>query len=216
MQEAGGGGLELARLRAQLRPQGILIAAWRIKPGNEAAAPQSLADAPLERRRASGAARLAARQLLGEIGADARAELPRSASGAPQWPANIVGSLAHDELFAIAAAAWRGGALGLQGIGVDIEPAEALPADLYDYVLSGSERSDCAGDPIKARLIFACKEACYKAIYPLDGARLDYHDIAIDLAAQTARLRDGRSLRLWLKADERLIAVAAIFARGSD
>ena len=39
------------------------------------------------------------------------------------------------------------------------------------------------------RLIFAGKEAVYKAIHPLDGTPLDFPDIESRLAEKTAALR---------------------------
>lgn len=46
-------------------------------------------------RRASGAARIVARQLLARLGC-AQTELPKESSGAPRWPFGVVGSLAHE------------------------------------------------------------------------------------------------------------------------
>jgi 4'-phosphopantetheinyl transferase EntD len=41
-------------------------------------------------------------------------------------------------------------------------------------------------------LLFAIKEAVYKAAYPLDRAFLEHHDVEVDLAARTAETRHGR------------------------
>ena len=202
--------LDLAPLRASLLPFGVLVAARRIRAGDEAAfpAPEGAA-APLDlsRRRASGAARIAARGLLAALGADPKAPLVKAPSGAPVWPAGFVGSLAHDEAYAVAAVGPRGRVLGL---GVDIEPAEPLPADLVDFVLSEGERRETGGDRVAARLVFAAKEAVYKAVHPLDGSALEYPDIEIRLAEGAAILRDGRRLRLFTLAESRLIAAALV------
>src|SRR5262245_1837514 len=53
-------------------------------------------------RRASGAARIVARELLKRLGQPEGA-LPRTPGGAPAWPAGVVGSLAHDSRVAVAA-----------------------------------------------------------------------------------------------------------------
>src|SRR5258706_3940410 len=53
-------------------------------------------------RRASGAARIVARQLLRRLGRPECA-LPRGSGGAPTWPRGITGSLAHDSSVAVAA-----------------------------------------------------------------------------------------------------------------
>jgi 4'-phosphopantetheinyl transferase EntD len=207
------GGLELASLRAALAPYGVVIDARRIGPGDDAAFVDSGDVATmvnLSRRRASGAARIVARRLLGELGSDAAATLRRSPSGAPLWPEGIAGSLAHDDEWAVAAAARRARLAehSVKGLGVDIEPAETLPADLVAYVLSDEERRRTGTDGVIGRLVFACKEAVYKAIHPLDGSPLDYSDIEIRLDDSTATLCDGRSLRLFTGGGPRLVAVA--------
>jgi 4'-phosphopantetheinyl transferase EntD len=199
--------LDCATLGEALKPFGVLIGVRRIRAGDEAAFadPGAVTPGNLARRRASGAARIAARDLLGELGADAAAPLIRSPSGAPEWPAGVIGSLAHDDDFAVAAVARRG---RLAGLGVDVEPAEPLPPDLVDFVLSAAERRQTKGDRIKQRLVFAAKEAVYKAIHPLDGAPLEYADIEVRLGEGRAMLRDGRRLQLVTLAGERLVAVA--------
>ncbi|HKN29667.1 MAG TPA: 4'-phosphopantetheinyl transferase superfamily protein [Roseiarcus sp.] len=204
---------DLTALRAELAAYGALVTARRIRLGDEAAFADPRPEARVERRRASGAARIAARALLDELGADGSAPLPRSPSGAPLWPAGIVGSLAHDEAFALAAAARRG---RLVGLGVDVEPAEALPEEVIDMVLSGAERRATGGDGVAQRLVFVAKEAVYKAINPLDGSWLDFADIEVGLAEGTATLRDGRRLRIIPFAGERLVAVALMEAAGVD
>ncbi len=198
---------DCAQLRAALQEFGASIGARRIRPGDEAA----FADpgpANLARRRASGAARIVARDLLSQLGADAAAPLARSPAGAPVWPRGFVGSLAHDADFAVAVAARRG---RLIGIGVDVEPAEPLPADVVDFVLSGAERREAMDDRVAQRLVFVAKEAVYKALNPLDGAPLEFEDIAVALAEGRATSSDGRTLRLLTLAGERLVAVALAF-----
>ena len=198
--------LDLAPLRTALVPHAVLVAARRIALGDEAGfASAGQNHGSLLRRRASGAARIAARVLLAELGADPSAPLARAASGAALWPNGIIGSLAHDDEFAVAAAARRG---RLVGVGIDIEPAEPLPEDVVELVLSREEQSEAQDDGVAQRLVFVAKEAVYKAIHPLDGTPLDFPDIEIRLAEKTATLRDGRRLELILFAGERLIAVA--------
>jgi 4'-phosphopantetheinyl transferase EntD len=202
--------LDCAPLRAALEPFGVGVGARRIRRGDEAAFADRRGSTPvhLARRRASGAARIVARSLLGDLGADAQAPLPRSPSGAPLWPDGILGSLAHDDAFAVAAVARLG---RLAGLGVDVEPAEPLPGDLIGLVLSAAERAETEGDGVKQRLVFAAKEAVYKAIHPLDGTPLEYGDIEVGLGEGTAVLRDGRRIRLVTFAGKRLVAVALAF-----
>jgi 4'-phosphopantetheinyl transferase EntD len=104
----------------------------------------------------------------------------------------MVGSLAHDATVAVAALAKRADYLG---IGIDIEPAEPLAPDLVEMVATPTERAAMQDGPLGSRLLFAIKEAVYKATYPLDRVFLDHHDVEVDLAARTATIRNGRTLR---------------------
>jgi len=181
----------------RLAALGVRLAIRAIAPGDEAAFAEP--GEPLARRRASGAARVAARVALAALGGPADAALPRSPGRFPLWPPGFVGSLAHDEEIAVAVAARSERAAAL---GVDIEPAKPLPEDVAGIVLKQSERLACARDPTLSRAVFAAKEAVYKAINPLDGSPLEYEDIEVNLAGGTARLRDGRALRLvWERGD---------------
>ena len=132
------------------------------------------------------------------------ARLSRGASGAPVWPLGVIGSLAHDENVAVAAVALLG---PLAGLGVDTEAAAPLPTDLVEFVLHGEERRHAV--EVAGRLVFAAKEAVYKAIHPLDGSPLEYADIFVRLDAMTATLRDGRVLRLFAGGGTGIVAVAA-------
>ena len=84
----------------------------------------SLSFPAIERRRASGAARRVARELMNSMGF---AGLPilRSTFGAPIWPAGVVGSMAHDDRIAVAAVGLQ---RDLDAVGIDIEPASTVAA----------------------------------------------------------------------------------------
>ncbi len=157
-------------------------------------------------KRASGAARIVARSLMAQLGQPEQS-IPKSASGAPVWPAGYVGSLAHDARVAVAALARRGEFLSL---GIDVEPAEPLDADLLDLVATPSERTEIAGNLLQGRLLFTIKEAVYKAAHPLDGVFLEHHDVEVDLAAGTARVRTGRTVRFRHGAGSHLVVLAFI------
>src|SRR5229473_1419152 len=85
---------------------GVMIGHRLISPGDEhALMPEeahAFASSVVKVRRASGAARIVARQLLARLGY-ARCAVPKAPSGAPIWPAGIIGSLAHDSRVAVAA-----------------------------------------------------------------------------------------------------------------
>ena len=191
----------------RLAPAGVLIGHRLIAVGDEAAlTPEeaaSISSLP-ERRRASGAARIVARQLMQRLGC-AATPLPRHSSGMPLWPAGLVGSLAHDDNAAVAAVARSQDSAG---VGVDVEPALPLPDDMRDLVLSERERGRLGGDLIAAHVVFAAKEAVYKAVYPLDRVFLEFGDIDVDLAAGTAVTRSGRRLSLRHCVASHIVALA--------
>lgn len=157
-------------------------------------------------RRASGAARIVARHLLGRFG-KAQSAIPKSASGMPIWPHGIVGSLAHDAQIAVAALAAQRDFLS---IGVDIEPAALLEPDLFDMVATKSERQMVQHDLGLGRLLFAIKEAVYKAVYPLDGVFLDHHDVEVSLPSGNASVRQGRTVSFRYCIAGHIVALAFI------
>ena len=192
----------------RLAPASVLIGHRLISPGDEdALTPEeaaSIESALPEVRRASGAARIVARQLLQRLGL-ASAIIPKHPSGMPIWPAGFVGSLAHDESVAVAAVART---RDFRTVGIDIEPALPLPADMCDLVLSPRERQSLGGGPLAGRLVFAAKEAVYKAVYPLDRVFLEFSDIEVDLSAGKAVTRTGRTLSLRHCVSSHIVALA--------
>ena len=113
---------------------GLLIGHRVISQGDELALLHeemaSLSFPAIERRRASGAARRVARELMNSMGF---AGLPilRSTFGAPIWPAGVVGSMAHDDRIAVAAVGLQ---RDLDAVGIDIEPAVPLPPDMLELI----------------------------------------------------------------------------------
>jgi 4'-phosphopantetheinyl transferase EntD len=195
---------------AALALPGIMIGHRLISPGDEDAlmadeAP-AFAASVLKVRRASGAARIVARQLLARLG-HPQCAVPRASSGAPIWPAGVIGSLAHDSRVAIAAVALR---RDVAALGIDVEPAEMLPSELLDVVATPQERRKIADDPCRGRLLFAAKEAVYKAVYPLDQTFLDHHDVQISLADRKAIVCDGRVVELRFCISAHLVVMAFI------
>jgi 4'-phosphopantetheinyl transferase EntD len=179
-----------------LASPGLLIGHRVIAPGDELALldaeAASIGSVLPARRQASGAARLVARALMMRLGT-AQLPIPKGASGAPVWPAGLAGSMAHDDRIAVAA-------VGLQrdfaAIGIDIEPAVPLPDDMLELIATPLELRAMADDPLGGQLLFVAKEAVYKALHPLDGVFLEFHDIEVDLAGRKAMTRTGRVLTL--------------------
>jgi len=77
-------------------------------------------------------------------------------------------------------------------------------------VATPGERRRIGDDLVKAKLLFAAKEAVYKAVYPLDRVFLEFGDIEVDLAAGTAITRMGRTLMLRWCVSPRIGALALI------
>lgn len=198
-----------------LAPPGVLLGCRAIAAGDETGLlPDELpawARSPLRSRQASGAARIVARDLLARLG-HPRCPLPRTSNGAPGWPPGFVGALAHDEAFAVAAVALR---RDVAGLGVDVEPAEDLPGDLLDLVATPRERTALGGDLLRARGLFAAKEAVFKAVGPLDGTFLEFGDVEVDLATDVAVVRGRRAVALRVALAPRIVAVAFIAAAPS-
>lgn len=189
---------------------GIAIGHRLISPGDEDVLmpdeERALSRVVVKRRRAAGAARIVARQLLSQLG-HVGCSLPKAPSGAPVWPAGVVGSLAHDDEVAVAAVATVD---RIAALGIDVEPAEELPPDLIDIVATPQERLGIGDQLYLGRLLFVAKEAVYKAVYPLDATFLEHHDVEVDFAAHKATIRSGRVVELRFCHSTHLIAVAFI------
>lgn len=201
---------DIATALARLVPAGVLVGHRRIALGDEHALLQAEATpfttCALKVRRQSGAARIVARGLLKALG-EPIAALPRSASGAPVWPSGIVGSMAHDDEVAVATIARSG---HVRSLGIDVEPADALPRELVPIVATATERARYNAAVLERRILFCAKEAVFKASYPLCGLFLDFHDIEIDLDAGSARVGDAHCARISFTEAPRVVALAVV------
>jgi 4'-phosphopantetheinyl transferase EntD len=206
----------LQRAIDALAVPGLLIGHRVISQGDDLALLHeeivSLSFPAIKRRHASGAARRVARELMNSMGF---AGLPilKSKSGAPIWPAGVVGSMAHDDRIAVSAVGLR---RDLDAVGIDIEPTVPLPPDLLELIATPRERRLIADNPLGAKLLFAMKEAVYKAAYPLDHEFLDFHDIEIDLAGRLATTRAGRTLALHWCVFPTVLVVATVQKASMD
>jgi len=193
---------------ARILPPGIRFACRAIRPGDrtlllpdEAACISSRKESV---RDASGAARHMARELLAEFGFSGVPVL-RAASGAPVWPTGVVGSLAHDDDLAVAVVA---AATSFTGIGIDIEPAEPLSAEVADIVRIDRDVLDGVDETLATRLLFSAKEAVYKAVFPRDQVILGFEDVSVDFSTGESRTNTGRNVQLAWCLNPRIVVVA--------
>lgn len=140
-----------------------------------------VAGAVEKRRREFTTARRCAHEALQRLGI-APAPIGSGADHAPRWPSGLVGSITHCDGYRAAALARCSETLS---IGIDAEVNRPLPAGIRDVVLGRGEYSQLGSLPLSNhlphwdRLIFSCKEAAYKAWYPLTGRWLDFTDLEV-------------------------------------
>ena len=111
------------------------------------------------------------RALLRELMAR-RVPIPIDAQRRPILPSGIVGSLAHDRTFAVAAVSERP---DIAALGIDIEPFGVLETSVAEAILRPDEHG------LDPTLGFVVKEAVYKAWSSLGGEMLDFHDVGVEL-----------------------------------
>ncbi|TPL86073.1 4'-phosphopantetheinyl transferase superfamily protein [Mesorhizobium sp. B2-3-12] len=206
--------IALARAVAAMAPAGVRTGCRLIREGDEAyLLPAEAGSIPARQpamRRASGAARLLAHRLLADAGFDGFALL-RTPSGAPAWPDGITGSLAHDDDMAVVAVAPVGHIVSL---GIDVEPALPLPDEISALVAMPADRTGTADRQLAGRILFAAKEAVYKAAYPLDRQVLGYEDIAVNLETGHATTSTGREVSLIYCVAPRVVVLAFVDGDG--
>lgn len=130
-----------------------------------------------------GDARWCAHQALSELGATG--PVLRGERGMPLFPDGFVGSITHTQGFRAAVAAPYS---SVRSIGIDAEPADALPDGVVDAIARASEvpqmsKLVAAGVTCPDRLLFCAKEATYKAWFPMTQRWLDFDQAEISLRA---------------------------------
>ncbi|MDG4878522.1 4'-phosphopantetheinyl transferase superfamily protein [Mesorhizobium sp. WSM4935] len=189
-------------------PPGLITGCRLICTGDERyllpAENASIATRGHRARAASGAGRLVAHELLRRLGC-ANPAVPRGQLGNPIWPAGIIGSIAHNDDLAVAVAARS---VAMTSVGVDIEPALPLPRELEAIVATPQDRLGDLDPLVAGRILFAAKEAVYKASFPLDGRVLGFEDIAADLESGEAVTSAGRMLTVRFALSPRILALA--------
>ncbi|WP_327111896.1 4'-phosphopantetheinyl transferase superfamily protein [Streptomyces sp. NBC_01341] len=100
--------------------------------------------------------------------------------GMPLWPDGVIGSMTHCDGYRAAALARTSRA---RAIGIDAEPNEPLPSDVYEIVSLPSERTRMPGTDGAGvhwdRLLFSAKESVFKTWFPLTRVELDFTEADI-------------------------------------
>jgi 4'-phosphopantetheinyl transferase EntD len=174
---------------AMLLDPGIAIAETALNgdppdlPADEAV---SIERAVMSRRLEFAKGRECARQAMTALG-HAPVSLPRGPDRVPLWPDDLVGSITHTKDWVAAAVARRD--QGFAAIGIDIEPATALPPDLWKSVCATEELEKLTAGSgmtpgLAAHMIFCMKEAAFKCQYRISNAMLEFEDFVIDVDAE--------------------------------
>lgn len=191
-----------------MAPPGIRLGCRTIRAGDENLLlheeHRAVTTRDSEARRASGAARHLARDLMAELGRPITA-IGRGRFGEPIWPACFVGSLAHDRVMAVAAVAYCSADVSL---GIDVEPAEPLPDDALPLVITDGDDLGSVSRHLAGRILFAAKEAIYKAVHPLDGVILSHDDVVVSLSTACGRTRAGRVISIYWCTGPRIVVLA--------
>jgi 4'-phosphopantetheinyl transferase EntD len=145
------------------------------------------------RRREFGTVRHCARRALATLGHPPVPLLPGE-GGAPRWPTGVVGSMTHCPGYRAAAVA---PAVDVRALGIDAEPHARLPGGVLASVALPDEATRLAelttadASVCWDRLLFCCKEAVYKAWFPVTRQRLGFKDasITVDPARHTFSVR---------------------------
>ncbi|MEU9062771.1 4'-phosphopantetheinyl transferase superfamily protein [Streptomyces sp. NPDC048430] len=149
-----------------------------------------LVAASVDRRRHEFAAvRACARRAMATLGLPP-APVMTGHRGVPLWPDGIVGSMTHCVGYRAAVLAR---ASEVRAVGIDAEPNEPLPADVWEAISLPSERARVPLDTDSPaihwdRLLFSAKESVFKTWFPLTRIELGFEeaDISFRMSPDTA------------------------------
>ena len=143
-----------------------------------------------KRRRDFALGRACARAALAQAGL--YAPVGRASHGAPVWPPGIRGSITHTQGYAAAIVARQE---SFSGLGVDAERIGRVEEKLWPRLFDKAERAWLAVQDdaaVMATLLFAAKEAAFKASNPPAGAALQFQALSIEATGDgTFAVQDG-------------------------
>lgn len=96
----------------------------------------------------------------------------------PAWPADVVGSISHNQHWVGAAVALKADLIGL---GMDFEVMGRTKIALSSQIRSAGDIKNLANfsDEELLTLIFSCKESLYKALHPIVKIFFGFEDAAV-------------------------------------
>jgi 4'-phosphopantetheinyl transferase EntD len=184
---------------------------------------ESLPKAVPARRKEFVAGRAAAHKAMRQLGVAPSATLHGS-DRAPIWPDGLTGSISHIDTVCLAAVA---PADKIRSIGIDIEAATGLDAELIPLVCTAEEQhwlDSLTGidKSLAAKVVFAAKECAYKAQYPLSQTLFGFETLSVsiehDFQAFSANFMQdvgpfeaGHTLQGNLRLDDGLIVAGMTF-----
>jgi enterobactin synthetase component D len=147
--------------------------------------PAGIATSVPKRQLAFVAGRLCAEHALRRAGTSGA--VARGPAGEPLWPQGFLGSITHTDALACAVAAPRRGHEGRAGLGIDSQTLadEASLEAILSVCCTARERAMLRdGRPpretgLAATVVFALKEAFYKAIHPTVGRFVDFEELDV-------------------------------------
>lgn len=146
----------------------------------------------ISRRKEFAAGRNLAREAFTNFGLR-DVSIPVASHRYPVWPSGFVGSISHTSQFAGVAVASQS---HFRSVGLDLESTGAVKHDLFPTIMSGSEIELITQkhDQDLATVLFSCKEAVFKAVFPIFEEYIDFLEVQISLGIGTfeATCNDGR------------------------
>ncbi len=157
-----------------------------------------------ERRAEFETGRALARRALADLGQPGT-DLPPDQDRVPVWPSGFCGTISHARCSAASlCAAAAGSRRSWLSLGLDVECARRLEPRVARRVVTSSEQRQMTSrglDPAElAVVVFAAKEAVFKARFPVTRRFLDFPDVrvALDIGAgaftATVRPETGRGV----------------------
>jgi 4'-phosphopantetheinyl transferase EntD len=143
------------------------------------------------RRNEFAAGRRLFRQLLAQRGLPVT-DLLSDADRVPLWPPGFTGSIAHARTREPGRCAVAlGDSRRWAAIGIDIERSGALPTGVESRVVMAAEQAGLQRLGLSpadyGTVLFAVKEAVYKAWFPVNRRFLDFSDVLVELDPHRAR-----------------------------